>query len=145
QDYNGYCALGSIKGNFGHTTAAAGVAGLLKVILSMHHKQIPPLVGFNKPNPNIDFENSPFYINNKLIDWVVDGPRRAGVSSFGVGSTNVHVIVEEYEMEHTPSNVIGRPSQFLTWSAKNQNSLSGYQKSLGNFLDNSSSISLADV
>ena len=144
QEKNGYCALGSIKSNMGHTTAAAGVAGLIKVLLSMRHKQIPPMVGFNNPNPNIDFANSPFFINNKLIDWEADGPRRAGVSSFGIGSTNVHVIVEEYEMEPKPSST-GRPLQLLTWSAKNQNSLLGYENALGNFIDKSKNIALADI
>tara|TARA_R110002096_G_scaffold68159_5_gene164803 strand:- start:43287 stop:48545 length:5259 start_codon:yes stop_codon:yes gene_type:complete len=144
QERNGYCALGSIKSNFGHTTAAAGVAGLIKTILAMRNKQIPPLVGFTKPNPNIDFENSPFYLTNKVLDWVVDGPRRAGISSFGIGSTNVHVIVEEYEMEPKPTTV-GRPSQILTWSAKSENSLSGYQSTLGNFIQKSPNTSLADI
>jgi amino acid adenylation domain-containing protein len=144
QEKNGYCALGSIKSNMGHTTAAAGVAGLIKVLLSMRHKQIPPMVGFNTPNPNIDFENSPFYINNKLIDWEADGKRRAGVSSFGIGSTNVHVIVEEYDVEPVPSST-GRPLQLLMWSAKSQNSLLGYENALGNFIDTSKNIALADI
>ena len=97
QPKNGYCAIGSIKSNIGHTGATAGAAGLIKTILSLRHKQIPPLVGFKNPNPNIDFKNSPFYIADTLTDWNVDGPRRAGVSSFGVGGTNVHLILEEYE------------------------------------------------
>ncbi|MGQ7947206.1 amino acid adenylation domain-containing protein [Flavobacterium sp. WC2509] len=144
QEKNGYCALGSIKSNMGHTTAAAGVAGLIKVLLSMRHKQIPPMVGFNNPNPNIDFANSPFYINNKLIDWEADGPRRAGVSSFGIGSTNVHVIVEEYVAEPQPSST-GRPLQLLMWSAKNQNSLLGYENALGHFIDASKNTNLVDI
>ena len=144
QEKNGYCALGSIKSNMGHTTAAAGVAGLIKVVLAMRHKKIPPMVGFNTPNPNIDFANSPFFINNKLIDWEANGPRRAGVSSFGIGSTNVHVIVEEYEMKPKPTSN-GRPLQLLTWSAKNQNSLLGYENALGNFIDKSKNIALADI
>ena len=144
QEKNGFCALGSIKSNMGHTTAAAGVAGLIKIILAMRYKQIPPMVGFNTPNPNIDFANSPFFINNKLIDWEVDGPRRAGVSSFGIGSTNVHVIVEEYEMESKPSS-IGRPLQLLLWSAKNQTSLLGYENALGNFINTSKKTALADI
>jgi len=144
QEKNNYCALGSIKSNMGHTTAAAGVAGLMKVLLSMRHKQIPPMVNFNKPNPNIDFENSPFYINNKLIDWKSDGPRRAGISSFGIGSTNVHVIVEEYDKAPTPSST-GRPMDILMWSAKSQNSLLGYENTLGHFIDNAKETPLADI
>jgi amino acid adenylation domain-containing protein len=144
QEKNNFCALGSIKSNMGHTTAAAGVAGLIKVLLSMRHKQIPPMVNFNKPNPNIDFDNSPFYINNTLIDWKSDSKRRAGVSSFGIGSTNVHAIVEEYEMKSLPSST-GRPLEILMWSAKSQNSLLGYENALGHFIDKSKNISLADI
>ncbi|MFH7000353.1 amino acid adenylation domain-containing protein [Flavobacterium sp. FlaQc-57] len=144
QEKNNFCALGSIKSNMGHTTAAAGVAGLIKVLLSMQHKQIPPMVNFNKPNPNIDFDNSPFFINNKLIDWKADGKRRAGISSFGIGSTNVHAIVEEYEMKPIPSSA-GRPLEILMWSAKNQNSLLGYENTLGHFIDKSKNTPLADI
>ena len=144
QEKNNYCALGSIKSNMGHTTAAAGVAGLMKVLLAMRHKQIPPMVNFNEPNPNIDFANSPFYINNKLIEWETDSIRRAGVSSFGIGSTNVHAIVEEYTAEPLPSSA-GRPLQLLMWSAKSQNSLLGYENALGHFIDKSRNIPLADI
>ena len=144
QDQNQYCAIGSIKSNFGHTTAAAGVAGLIKTVLSMQHKKLTPMVGFKTPNPNIDFKNSPFYVNATLKDWNSNGPRRAGVSSFGIGSTNVHVIVEEYENTPVPTTV-GRPAQLLTWSAKNDISLAGYQNALGNFITNSPDSTLADI
>lgn len=144
QEKKNYCALGSIKSNMGHTTAAAGVAGLMKVLLAMRHKQIPPMVNFEKPNPNIDFENSPFYINNKLIDWECDGARRAGISSFGIGSTNVHVIVEEYDKETKPTST-GRPLDILMWSAKSQNSLLGYENTLGQFIDKAKETPLADI
>src|SRR5262249_52953373 len=91
-----YCALGSIKGNVGHLDAAAGVTGLNKTVLQLHHKQLVPSVNYRSPNPRIDFANSPFYVNNRLQGWASHGaPRRAGVSSFGIGGTNAHVIVEE--------------------------------------------------
>lgn len=141
---NGYCAIGSIKSNMGHLTAAAGVAGLIKTILAMNNKLIPPSIGFNKPNPAIDFENSPFFVNSKLRNWQADGPLRAGVSSFGVGGTNVHVVLEEYPLEQKISDS-GRPLQLLMWSAKSENSLKGYEKELGNFLKSTTDISLADV
>jgi amino acid adenylation domain-containing protein len=144
QEKNGFCALGSIKSNIGHITAAAGVAGLIKVLLAMRYKQIPPMVNFNKPNPNIDFENSPFYINNKLIDWETEGIRRAGISSFGIGSTNVHVIAEEYIKKPVTSST-SRPLQILMWSAKSQNSLLSYENTLGNFIDSAKDTALADV
>jgi acyl transferase domain-containing protein len=144
QEKNNYCALGSIKSNMGHTTAAAGVAGLMKVLLAMRHKQIPPMVNYNKPNPNIDLENSPFFINNKLIDWNAQGKRRAGISSFGIGSTNVHVIVEEYETTPLPASST-RPHQLLMWSAKSQNSLAGFENELGNFINKAKNTELADI
>ncbi len=145
QEKKGYCAIGSVKSNMGHLTAAAGVAGLIKTLLAMNHRQIPPSLGFEKPNPAIDFENSPFFVNNRLSDWHVDqGPRRAGISSFGVGGTNVHAIVEEYLMEEKMSDK-GRPLQILPWSAKSKDSLEGYRNKLGDFLKSNPSASLADV
>lgn len=144
QDVNKYCAIGSIKSNMGHLTAAAGVAGMIKTILALKHKQIPASLGFEKPNPSIDFENSPFYVNNKLNAWESDGLRKAGISSFGVGGTNVHIVVEEYENEQKVSSA-SRSLQVLPWSAKTQNSLQGYQSELGNYLKTNTDFSLADV
>ena len=92
---NQYCALGTIKSNIGHLNAVAGIAGFIKTILCLHHKKLVPQCGFNLPNPAIDFETSPFFINTVVRDWnCPSGPRRAGVSSFGVGGTNVHIVLE---------------------------------------------------
>ncbi len=92
----GFCAIGSVKTNIGHTDAAAGIAGLIKTILMLKNRMMPPTLHFEKPNPEIDFANSPFYVNTKLAEWKTDTfPRRAGVSAFGIGGTNAHVIVEE--------------------------------------------------
>lgn len=143
QDHKAYCALGSVKSNIGHTGAAAGIAGLIKTILAFQNQQIPPMANFNSPNPNIDFKNSPFYINKSLIDWHTDGFRRAGISSFGVGGTNVHLILEDYKptkIQTTPS----KPYQILTWSAKSELSLSNYQNKLLNYV-NSTTYNLADI
>ncbi|WP_457833222.1 ketoacyl-synthetase C-terminal extension domain-containing protein, partial [Staphylococcus aureus] len=75
---------------------AAGVAGLIKATLALKHREIPPSLHFDSPNPHIDFDNSPFYVNTTLADWVSSGsPRRAGVSAFGLGGTNAHVVLEE--------------------------------------------------
>ncbi|HEU4964901.1 MAG TPA: amino acid adenylation domain-containing protein [Bacilli bacterium] len=91
-----YCALGSVKTNIGHLDAAAGIAGLIKTALALHHRELPPSLHYRNPNPGIDFGNSPFYVNTELTPWAVsDGPRRAGVSSFGIGGTNAHVVLEE--------------------------------------------------
>ncbi|MBW4625284.1 MAG: acyltransferase domain-containing protein [Brasilonema octagenarum HA4186-MV1] len=99
-----FCALGSVKTNIGHLDTAAGVAGLIKTILALKHKQIPPSLHFQQPNAQIDFANSPFYVNSTLSQWKTNGtPRRAGVSSFGIGGTNAHVILEE-----TPTTEQGR-------------------------------------
>ncbi|MFM6023571.1 MAG: ketoacyl-synthetase C-terminal extension domain-containing protein, partial [Dolichospermum sp.] len=90
---NGFCAIGSVKTNIGHLDDAAGIAGLIKTILALKNGAIPPSLNSNLPNPNIDFANSPFYVNTELIEWEKnDLPRRAGVSSFGMGGTNCHVV-----------------------------------------------------
>jgi acyl transferase domain-containing protein len=96
-DARGTCAIGSIKSNFGHADAAAGVAGFIKAVLALKHGLIPPSLHFVHPNPAIDFAASPFYVNAKLAAWPgpPDRPRRAGVSSFGLGGTNAHVVLEE--------------------------------------------------
>ena len=144
QSQKGYCAIGSIKSNMGHLTAAAGVAGFIKTILALNHRQLPPSLGFSAPNPAIDFNNSPFFVNNVLRDWESENVRRAGISSFGVGGTNVHIIVEESQAKQIiPGD--SRPLQILTWSAKTDNSLEGYQIALGNYIKSSTELNLADV
>jgi acyl transferase domain-containing protein len=94
---SGSVALGSIKSNIGHLKGAAGAAGILKAALALHHKEIPPSLGFTKPNPNIDFSSSPFHVNTEHRPWDASGDlRRAGVSAFGFGGTNFHVVLEEH-------------------------------------------------
>lgn len=95
-DKKGFCAIGSLKTNLGHLDTAAGVAGLIKTVLALQNKMLPPSLHFETPNPKIDFANSPFYVNTTLKEWITNNtPRRAGVSSFGMGGTNAHVILEE--------------------------------------------------
>jgi acyl transferase domain-containing protein/acyl-CoA synthetase (AMP-forming)/AMP-acid ligase II len=92
----GFCAIGSVKTNIGHLDAAAGIAGLIKTVLALHHRQLPPSLHFHRPNPHIDFANSPFYVNTALMDWKTEGaPRIAGIHTFGMGGTNAHAIVTE--------------------------------------------------
>lgn len=92
----GWCALGSVKTNIGHLGPAAGVAGVIKAVLSLEHGLIPASLHYRTPNPKIDFGRNPFYVNAALANWPSDGtPRRAGVSSFGMGGTNAHVILQE--------------------------------------------------
>ena len=92
-----YCAIGSIKTNIGHAATAAGVAGVIKILLALRHKQIPPSLNFQSGNSNIDFAASPFYVNTELRDWEVEGDakRCAAVSSFGFSGTNAHMVIEE--------------------------------------------------
>ena len=91
-------ALGSVKSQIGHTKAAAGAVSLIKVALGLHHKVLPPTINVTKPNPRLEIEDSPFYLNTKTRPWLTTDatPRRAGVSSFGFGGTNFHVVLEEY-------------------------------------------------
>ena len=92
----GFCRIGSVKTNIGHLDTAAGVAGLVKTAMGLHHRQIPPSLGYEAPNPAIDFESSPFRVNDQLTDWISHrGPRRGAVNSLGVGGTNAHAIIEE--------------------------------------------------
>ncbi len=118
-----FCALGSVKTNLGHLDAAAGVTGLIKVALSLHHKIIPASLHFTKPNPKLDLENTPFYVNATLQEWKTKPgvPRRAGVSAFGTGGTNAHVVLEEAP-EFAPSGP-SRPWQLLLLSAKTPEAL----------------------
>lgn len=144
-----YCRIGSIKSNMGHLTAAAGVAGLIKTVLALHHQQLPPTINFSQPNPAIDFANSPFVVNNILADWLVgDEPRRAGVSSLGVGGTNVHIILEEApfsEQRATNSESPAAHPQVITWSARSETSRDTYANQLADELLKPDAPSLADV
>ncbi|WP_327320411.1 SDR family NAD(P)-dependent oxidoreductase [Streptomyces sp. NBC_01235] len=96
-DGRGFCALGTVKANLGHTAAAAGVAGVVKAVLALRHGKVPPLVHFERVNPRIALEGSPFYVNGGLREWVpgVGGSRLAAVSAFGFSGTNAHVVIEQ--------------------------------------------------
>jgi amino acid adenylation domain-containing protein len=144
QERHGYCALGSIKSNMGHLTAAAGVAGFIKTVLSLHHQQLPPSIYFNKPNPEIDFEKSPFFVNDIFRKWETDSIRRAGVSSFGVGGTNVHVVLEEYKNPVKVSDS-GKPFKLISWSAKTDTTRDAYAQKLADDLEKDPSVILADL
>jgi amino acid adenylation domain-containing protein len=140
-----YCAIGSIKSNMGHMTAAAGVAGLIKTTLALYHKEIPPSINFDRPNPNIDFASSPFYVNDQLKPWDTGSVRRAGISSFGVGGTNVHVVMEEYDHPEKVNENPGRTKQLISWSAKSPESLQNYREELKKYAIANPDLNLADV
>ncbi|MFI1932243.1 SDR family NAD(P)-dependent oxidoreductase [Streptomyces sp. NPDC020330] len=103
-----WCAIGSVKSQIGHTKCAAGAAGLLKAVMALHHKVLPPTVKVERPNPAAATPDGPFYVNTETRPWVrpAGHPRRAAVSSFGFGGSNFHATLEEY----TPSGGPGRPA-----------------------------------
>ena len=139
-----FCAIGSVKTNVGHLEAAAGVAGLIKTVLALEHRTLPPSLHFETPNPQIDFANSPFFVNAAAREWEADGaPRRAGVSSFGMGGTNVHMILEEAPPPRPggPS----RPWQLLPLSAKTPIALDASVARLADHLRAHPEQDLADV
>jgi amino acid adenylation domain-containing protein len=139
-----YCALGSVKTNIGHLDTAAGVAGLIKAVLALRHKQIPPSLHYGQPNPQINFAETPFFICDKLREWMPDeGPRRAGVSSFGIGGTNAHIILEEAVPQ--PVAVNPRSLQLLVVSARTSAALDCASKALGEFLRSKPDMSLQDT
>jgi amino acid adenylation domain-containing protein len=139
-----FCAIGSLKSNIGHLDSAAGVCGLIKTVLALEHKQIPPSLHFERPNPQIDFANSPFFVNTELRDWETDGaPRRAGVTSLGMGGTNAHVILEEAPLA-APSGP-SRPWKLLALSAHTEAALETATTDLASFLDRRPLLDLADV
>ncbi len=144
QDKKQFCAIGSIKSNMGHLTHAAGVAGFIKTVMSLYHKQIPPSLFFKNANPNIDFEGSPFYVNSHLKSWESTGVKRAGVSSFGVGGTNVHVILEEAPQPNVEKSLSSKP-QLISWSARTEDSLNAYQEKLKSYLRENPSTQLSDI
>ncbi|HVR99226.1 MAG TPA: SDR family NAD(P)-dependent oxidoreductase [Thermoanaerobaculia bacterium] len=143
----GYCAIGSVKTNIGHTAAAAGVAGLIKTSLALSHRRIPPSLHFEKPNPQIDFASSPFYVATRLMDWEANPennePRRAGVSAFGIGGTTAHAVLEEAP-ETTPSGP-SRPWQLLLLSAKTETALDAMTANLAARLRENPDLPLADA
>jgi phthiocerol/phenolphthiocerol synthesis type-I polyketide synthase E len=139
-----FCAVGSVKTNIGHLDAAAGVAGLIKTVLALGHKEIPPSLHFKRPNPKIDFAGGPFFVNAELKRWEMDGaPRRAGVSSFGIGGTNAHVIVEEPPERPEPRE--SSPWQLLLLSARTEPALERMTDNLAGYLQANPGANLADV
>ncbi|MDQ1353900.1 MAG: hypothetical protein QG657_4209, partial [Acidobacteriota bacterium] len=149
-DKRNYCAIGSVKSNMGHLDSAAGVAGFIKTVMVLYHRQIPPSLHFKNPNPAIDFENSPFYVNTQLRPWKSHGyPLRAGVSSFGIGGTNVHVVLEEWhDIERSREEREGREErnyQLILLSAKTSPALVEMRERLADYLKENPVLNLADA
>jgi phthiocerol/phenolphthiocerol synthesis type-I polyketide synthase E len=142
----GGCVLGSIKSNLGHLDAAAGIAGLIKAVLALQHREIPPTLHFARPNPEIDLETGPFRVNAALEPWRSETPRRAGVSSFGIGGTNAHVVLEEAPPREEPEapGAAAEP-ELLLLSARTAEVLETAAGRLGRHLEAHPEIPLADV
>lgn len=145
-----HCGLGTIKSNMGHLEAAAGIAGIIKVLLAMKNAKIPANLHFNQLNPYIDLQKSPFYIVDKTMGWnnFFDEsgnkiPKRAGISSFGFGGANAHVVLEEYmeeEQEEDPKNEV-----IIVLSAKNNDMLKKYAKKINHYITNKTNHSISDA
>ncbi len=140
----GFCGIGSAKSNFGHLSCAAGVTGLIRTVLALENRAIPPTVHYTAPNPAIDLASSPFYVTTRLRRWDRNGiPRRAGISSFGVGGTNAHVIIEEAPARAKRTDK--RTHQVLTISARSETALNEASKRLAAHLRAHPEIDLADA
>ncbi|MEV2271292.1 type I polyketide synthase [Nonomuraea africana] len=143
QEETGWCGVGSVKSNLGHLSQASGVVGLIKTVLSMEHGLIPPSINYERPNPAIDFDSSPFYVVSSLTKWEGQGPKRAAVSSFGIGGTNAHVVLQEAP----PVAPVPRPlrPELLQLSARTPEALETMRSALAERLEREPDLALADV
>ncbi|WP_228731246.1 beta-ketoacyl synthase N-terminal-like domain-containing protein [Clostridium zeae] len=144
-DKKQFCAIGSAKTNIGHTDGIAGLAGIIKAIMAIKNRKIPPNINFKVPNRNIDFKNSPVYVNDRLSDWTNDGELlRCGVSSFGMSGTNGHLILEEPKKfsEDIKEN---SDLDIITFSAMSLASLNGLIAEYRDFLNRKEQISFSDI
>ena len=133
----GFCRVGSVKTNIGHLDTAAGVVSLIKAALSLENGEIPPSLGFEEPNPAIDFAASPFVVNHELTPWPTPpGERRASVNSLGVGGTNAHCVLQEApnRTSETITDSVGQP-QLIVLSAKHSKALDGAAERLASHLE----------
>jgi myxalamid-type polyketide synthase MxaB len=138
------CYIGTVKTNIGHLESAAGIAGLIKVILSMQHYQIPASLHFEEVNPLIHFEDTPFQVNTVLRPWKTAWPRRAGISSFGMGGVNAHVVLEEPPLTPTRRRQV-RPAYLLPLSARSEAALEQLVQRYHAHLSTNPDASLADL
>jgi acyl transferase domain-containing protein/glutamate-1-semialdehyde aminotransferase/enoyl-CoA hydratase/carnithine racemase/acyl carrier protein len=146
-----FCALGSVKSNVGHLLAAAGIAGVIKLLLALKHKTIPPTINYEIPNEHIELADTPFYVATERRRWdVARGKRRlSAVSSFGFSGTNAHVVIEEYigrDADRARPYGEAPAPQMLVLSARNSERLREYAKNVVTFAEqNVSTLSLADL
>lgn len=147
-----FCAIGSVKSNIGHTSAASGIASVQKVLLCMQKETLVPTLNFHQPNEHFDFANSPFYVNTQVKPWTSTGslPLRACVSSFGFSGTNAHVVVEAYvpgtaRPSASPSTRETGKSLLMVLSAKKKEQLNTQVREIKNFLLAEPDLELADA
>ena len=141
-----FCPIGSVKSNIGHLESAAGIAAVTKALLQIKHEQLVPSLHADPLNPNIDFGDTPFYVQTELTEWKGSAgrPRRVGVSSFGAGGSNAHLILEEYAGAREPENAAIAPEAFIL-SARDENALRRYAEKIVEYLDDVSGVTLASV
>ncbi|NJK63906.1 MAG: SDR family NAD(P)-dependent oxidoreductase [Synechococcaceae cyanobacterium SM2_3_1] len=147
-----FCGLGAVKTNIGHTESAAGIAGLIKVILAMRHKKLPKLANFESLNPRIKLEDGPFYLVTETQDWPQRQkekgemiPRRAGISSFGFGGVNAHVVLEEAPAVEDRERDVTQPHHVLTLSAKTEEALQEWVRRTRGYLTEHPEVNLGDL
>lgn len=141
----GSIGIGSVKGNIGHTVPTAGVAGLIKLAMALDTEELPPSINFTAPNPALELDKTPFFVNHELRAWPrVEGePRRAGISAFGVGGTNAHVVVTEGPVQvRTPSRE--RP-RIVVWSGRSQAAVDAARTRLADFFSSQPDERFADA
>jgi acyl transferase domain-containing protein/NAD(P)-dependent dehydrogenase (short-subunit alcohol dehydrogenase family)/acyl carrier protein len=139
----GFCRIGTVKTNLGHLDVAAGIAALIKTVLALKHKMIPASLHFETPNPNIDFENSPFVVNTRLSRWENGGPLRAGVNSAGLGGTNAFMILEEAPQIQPSSRAA--EWQILLLSARTESALDKATENLKHYLKTKQDADFPDI
>ncbi|MEK1830998.1 ketoacyl-synthetase C-terminal extension domain-containing protein [Priestia megaterium] len=150
-----FCSIGSVKSNVGHLESAAGIASVTKVLLQMKHKKLVPSIHSSHLNPNINFINTPFYVQQELQEWKqpllqqdgneIISPRRAGISGFGAGGTNVHIILEEPPLMDSKNIISTQEPQIFVLSARNEERLIEYAKNMVAFLQKHKEASMEDL
>jgi phthiocerol/phenolphthiocerol synthesis type-I polyketide synthase E len=140
-----YCGIGSVKSNIGHTDAAAGVASFIKCSLAAYYKIIPPSINYNRPNSYFDFENSPFFVQDKLRHWDSQKPLIMGISSFGIGGTNAHVIIEEPPANEIRNYTESEWTELLILSARSESALNQRKQDLLDFVSKNQDENLKNI
>ena len=150
-DKKRFCAVSSVKPNIGHTSAASGIAGIQKILLSMKYKKIAPTINFSRPNESFNFDDSPFFVNTAPRPWETppSKPRRAGASSFGFSGTNAHIVLEEYIQESGPKGKAVKvnadnPALFVL-SAKRREQLRAYAQIVRDWIESHQELDIEDI